>query len=183
MLEKLSCSLLAGVPTIIKASASTSFLTQACIKIITESNLLPKASIQFIPGNLNNLLDFLTVQDVVSFTGSAETGIKIRANPNLIKKSIKFIAEQDSLNSCILGQDVTPGTHEWELFLKEVVNEITSKAGQKCTAIRRIFVPEEILKDTMESLREKLKKITVGDPHDPKINMGPLVSSSQKVMC
>ena len=180
MLEKLSCSILAGVPTIIKASSVTSFLSQACLKIITESNILPKGSIQFIPGNLNNLLNHLNGQDVISFTGSAKTGIGIRSNPNLLRHSVKFIAEQDSLNACILGQDVKIGEIEWNLFLKEVVNEITSKSGQKCTAIRRVFVPEHKLQDTENALQERLKKLKVGDPHDPNVEIGPLVSSNQK---
>ena len=180
MLEKLSSSILAGVPTIVKPSASTSFLAQECMKIISESNLLPEGALQFIPGRTNDLLDKLIGQDIVSFTGSSETGFRIRSNPNLIKNSVKFISEQDSLNACIMGEDVEIDDLEWDLFLKEVVNEITSKAGQKCTAIRKIFVPENKLKETMEALKENLESQKVDDPRKPDTDMGPIVSLDQK---
>ena len=180
MLEKLSSSILAGVPTIVKPSASTSFLAQECMKIISESNLLPEGALQFIPGRTNDLLDKLIGQDIVSFTGSSETGFRIRSNPNLIKNSVKFISEQDSLNTCIMGEDVEIDDLEWDLFLKEVVNEITSKAGQKCTAIRKIFVPENKLKETMEALKENLESQKVDDPRKSDTDMGPIVSLDQK---
>lgn len=180
MLEKLSSSILAGVPTIVKPSASTSFLAQECMKIISESNLLPEGALQFIPGRTNDLLDKLIGQDIVSFTGSSETGFRIRSNPNLIKNSVKFISEQDSLNACIMGEDVEIDDLEWDLFLKEVVNEITSKAGQKCTAIRKIFVPENKLKETMEALKENLESQKVDDPRKSDTDMGPIVSLDQK---
>ena len=180
MLEKLSSSILAGVPTIVKPSASTSFLAQECMKIISESNLLPEGALQFIPGRTNDLLDKLIGQDIVSFTGSSETGFRIRSNPNLIKNSVKFISEQDSLNACIMGEDVEIGDLEWDVFLKEVVNEITSKAGQKCTAIRKIFVPENKLKATMEALKENLESQQVDDPRKSDTDMGPIVSLDQK---
>ena len=180
MLEKLSSSILAGVPTIVKPSASTSFLAQECMKIISESNLLPEGALQFIPGRTNDLMDKLVGQDIVSFTGSSETGFRIRSNPNLIKNSVKFISEQDSLNACIMGEDVEIDDLEWDLFLKEVVNEITSKAGQKCTAIRKIFVPENKLKETMEALKENLESQKVDDPRKSDTDMGPIVSLDQK---
>lgn len=180
MLEKLSSSILAGVPTIVKPSASTSFLAQECMKIISESNLLPEGALQFIPGRTNDLLDKLIGQDIVSFTGSSETGFRIRSNPNLIKNSVKFISEQDSLNACIMGEDVEIDDLEWDLFLKEVVNEITSKAGQKCTAIRKIFVPENKIKETMEALKENLESQKVDDPRKSDTDMGPIVSLDQK---
>ena len=180
MLEKLSSSILAGVPTIVKPSASTSFLAQECMKIISESNLLPEGALQFIPGRTNDLLDKLIGQDIVSFTGSSETGFRIRSNPNLIKNSVKFISEQDSLNACIMGEDVEIDDLEWDLFLKEVVNEITSKAGQKCTAIRKIFVPENKLKQTIEALKENLESQKVDDPRKSDTDMGPIVSLDQK---
>ena len=180
MLEKLSSSILAGVPTIVKPSASTSFLAQECMKIISESNLLPEGALQFIPGRTNDLLDKLIGQDIVSFTGSSETGFRIRSNPNLIKNSVKFISEQDSLNACIMGEDVEIDDLEWDLFLKEVVNEITSKAGQKCTAIRKIFVPENKLKETIEALKENLESQKVDDPRKSDTDMGPIVSLDQK---
>ena len=180
MLEKLSSSILAGVPTIVKPSASTSFLAQECMKIISESNLLPEGALQFIPGRTNDLLDKLIGQDIVSFTGSSETGFRIRSNPNLIKNSVKFISEQDSLNACIMGEDVEIDDLEWDLFLKEIVNEITSKAGQKCTAIRKIFVPENKLKETMEALKENLESQKVDDPRKSDTDMGPIVSLDQK---
>ena len=180
MLEKLSSSILAGVPTIVKPSASTSFLAQECMKIISESNLLPEGALQFIPGRTNDLLDKLIGQDIVSFTGSSETGFGIRSNPNLIKNSVKFISEQDSLNACIMGEDVEIDDLEWDVFLKEVVNEITSKAGQKCTAIRKIFVPENKLKATIEALKEKLESQKVDDPRKSDTDMGPIVSLDQK---
>ena len=180
MLEKLSSSILAGVPTIVKPSASTSFLAQECMKIISESNLLPEGALQFIPGRTNDLLDKLIGQDIVSFTGSSETGFRIRSNPNLIKNSVKFISEQDSLNACIMGEDVEIDDLEWDVFLKEVVNEVTSKAGQKCTAIRKIFVPENKLKATMEALKENLESQKVDDPRKSDTDMGPIVSLDQK---
>ena len=180
MLEKLSSSILAGVPTIVKPSASTSFLAQECMKIISESNLLPEGALQFIPGRTNDLLDKLIGQDIVSFTGSSETGFRIRSNPNLIKNSVKFISEQDSLNACIMGEDVEIDDLEWDVFLKEVVNEVTAKAGQKCTAIRKIFVPENKLKATMEALKEKLESQKVDDPRKSDTDMGPIVSLDQK---
>ena len=180
MLEKLSSSILAGVPTIVKPSASTSFLAQECMKIISESNLLPEGALQFIPGRTNDLLDKLIGQDIVSFTGSSETGFRIRSNPNLIKNSVKFISEQDSLNACIMGEDVEIDDLEWDVFLKEVVNEVTSKAGQKCTAIRKIFVPENKLKATIEALKEKLESQKVDDPRKSDTDMGPIVSLDQK---
>ncbi len=181
MLEKLSCSILAGVPTIVKASASTSFLAHKCMKIISESNLLPEGAVQFIPGQINDILNRLEGQDIVSFTGSAETGFKIRSNPNLIKQSVKFISEQDSLNSCIVGEDVQLNDLEWKLFLKEVVNEVASKAGQKCTAIRKIFVPENKIFSAIECLKQKLASLKIGDPRKTDTDMGPIVSLNQKI--
>src|SRR5690606_1522062 len=143
MLEKLAPTLLAGVPAIVKPASATAWLAEAAFRMIVESGLLPEGAVQFVAGGLGDLLDRLSGQDVVSFTGSASTAAMLRANRNLLANSVRFIAEQDSLNASILGPDAEPGTPEFDAFIREVHREITVKAGQKCTAIRRIFVPNE----------------------------------------
>ncbi len=180
MLEKLAPTLLAGMPTIIKPATVTSYVTQACFKMMVESEIFPQGSFQLICGGTGDLLDRLTTQDVVSFTGSAQTAFNLRSNQNILQNSIPFIAEQDSLNASVLGSDATVDTPEFDIFIKEVVNEMTAKAGQKCTAIRRIMVPEKILGSISDAISARLTKIKVGDPCDETNDMGALVSQSQK---
>ena len=179
MLEKIAVNLLAGVPCIVKPATVTSYLTHAVVKEIVASNILPAGSLQLICGGARNILDSIREQDVVTFTGSAETGQSLKGHPNIIRYSVPFNLEADSLNCCIMGPDAVPGTVEFELTIKEIVREMTVKAGQKCTAIRRIIVPENLVEKVQAELVKKLQTIPVGDPRDEKTRMGPLVSSGQ----
>ena len=180
MLEKLAPSIIAGVPCIVKPSPVGSYLAHAVFKAMIESEILPNGAIQFIatdkPGDL---LDHLISQDSVSFTGSASTGKKLKAHPNIIEKSIPFNLEADSLNCSILGPDVTPDMDEFQLFIKEVANEMTVKTGQKCTAIRRTIVHKDLVDDVIDALKKRLEKTTIGDPAREDTRMGPLASSLQ----
>ena len=142
MLEKLAPTLLEGVPAIVKPATTTCYVTEACVRMMLESGILPNGTIQLVTGGSGDLLDHLGPQDVVSFTGSADTAFALRSAPNLLRNSVRFVAEQDSLNASILGPDAVPGTPEFDLFVKEVHREMTTKAGQKCTAIRRIIAPQ-----------------------------------------
>ncbi|GHE01733.1 enoyl-CoA hydratase [Defluviimonas sp. 20V17] len=180
MLEKLAPCLLAGVPAIVKPATQTSFLAEAAFRMIVESGILPEGAVQLIVGGTGDLLDRLGAQDVVSFTGSAQTALKLRQNPALVRNSTRFIAEQDSLNAAILGADATPDSVEFSLFVKEAVAEITTKAGQKCTAMRRLLVPAPRADTVTEALVEALRKVPVGDPADKAVRMGALVSLAQK---
>ena len=180
MLEKLAPTILAGVPAIVKPATATCYVTELCVRLMLESNILPKGALQLVSGGLGDMLDHTTSQDVVSFTGSAYTALKLRSNPHLLENSVQFIAEQDSLNASILGSDAIQGTPEFDLFAKEVTREMTVKAGQKCTAIRRIFVPENQLDAMIETLKTNLAKITLGDPRLETTRMGALVSQNQK---
>jgi len=180
MLEKLSPALLAGVPAIIKPATATSYVAEACFRMMIESGIFPDGSIQFIAGHTGDLLDRLTSHDVVSFTGSADTALMLRSNPNLLSNSIRFTAEQDSLNASVLGPDAAEGTPEFDLFIKEAVREITAKAGQKCTAIRRIIAPTESVEAVIGALSAKLASIQIGDPALETTRMGALVSNAQR---
>ena len=180
MLEKLGPTLLAGVPAIVKPASSTSYLTEAAFRVMIDSGLLPDGALQLIVGGVGDLFDHLTGQDVVSFTGSASTALKLRTHPTVIRESVRFVAEQDSLNASILGPDAGPGTPEFDLFVREVATEMTVKAGQKCTAIRRAMAPTEHLDALEEALRERLAKTKVGDPRAEGTRMGALVSNSQR---
>lgn len=179
MLEKLAPTLLAGVPAVVKPASATSFLTEAAFRVMVDSGILPAGAVQLIVGGVGDLFDHLIGQDVVSFTGSASTAYKLRTHPNVMRESVKFIAEQDSLNASILGPDARPGTPEFDLFVREVALEMTVKAGQKCTAIRRALAPAEHLDAVEAALRERLSKTTVGDPRAEGTRMGALVSLSQ----
>jgi oxepin-CoA hydrolase/3-oxo-5,6-dehydrosuberyl-CoA semialdehyde dehydrogenase len=179
MLEKLAPTLLAGVPAIVKPASATSYLTEAAFRVMIESGLLPTGAVQLIVGSVGDLFDHLTGQDVVSFTGSASTALKLRTHPTVIRESVKFIAEQDSLNASVLGPDAAPGTPEFDLFVREVAIEMTVKAGQKCTAIRRALVPAEHMDALEAALRDRLSKTTVGDPRSEDTRMGALVSLAQ----
>ena len=180
MLEKLAPTLLAGVPAIVKPASSTSYLTEAAFKIMIEAGVLPPGSVQLIVGGVGDMFDHLTGQDVVSFTGSASTANKLKSHPVVLRESVKFVAEQDSLNASILGPDAGPGAPEFDLFVREVVNEMTVKAGQKCTAIRRAMAPAEHLDAVEGAIRERLQATKVGDPRDKESRMGALVSTAQR---
>ncbi|MEM1102876.1 MAG: phenylacetic acid degradation bifunctional protein PaaZ [Pseudomonadota bacterium] len=180
MLEKLGPTLLAGVPAIVKPATPTAYLTEAAVRIMLETGRLPDGALQLIVGRPGDLFDHLTGQDVVSFTGSAATANSLRTHPVIAERSVRFIAEQDSLNASALGPDAEPGSPEFDLFIKEVVREMTVKCGQKCTAIRRAFVPEALLPAAEEALAARLGKITVGDPDREDVRMGALVSHGQR---
>ncbi|MBW4985584.1 phenylacetic acid degradation bifunctional protein PaaZ [Mameliella sp. CS4] len=180
MLEKLGPTLLAGVPAIVKPATATCYVTELAVRLMLESGLLPEGALQFVAGGLGDMLDRLTCQDAVSFTGSADTALKLRSNPHILQQSVRFVAEQDSLNASILGPDAEPGTPEFDLFVKEVHREMTVKAGQKCTAIRRIIAPERQVPAVIEALSAQLAKTPIGDPRDKGTRMGALVSNGQK---
>ena len=180
MLEKLAPAFLAGVPSVVKPASSTAYLTEAVVRRIVESGLLPEGSLQLLVGGAEGLLDELSGQDLLSFTGSAATARQLRAHPAVVERSVRLNTEADSLNCCVLGLDAKPGTEEFDLFLREVVREMTAKAGQKCTAIRRAFVPREYADAAAEALHEALAQVTVGDPRDPATRMGALVSVAQR---
>ncbi|MEM0948014.1 MAG: phenylacetic acid degradation bifunctional protein PaaZ [Pseudomonadota bacterium] len=180
MLEKLAPTLLAGVPAIVKPATASAYVTEACMRMILSSGVLPDGAVQLVTGGLGDILNRLDCQDVVSFTGSADTALKLRASPHILRNSIRFVAEQDSLNASILGPDAKPGTPEFDLFIKEAVREMTAKAGQKCTAIRRILVPGSQVGPAVDALSERLAQIVVGDPRDATTRMGALVSNAQK---
>jgi oxepin-CoA hydrolase/3-oxo-5,6-dehydrosuberyl-CoA semialdehyde dehydrogenase len=180
LLEKFAPTFLAGMPCIAKPATATSYLTEAMVRMMVESGLLPAGSLQLVIGGTGDLLDRLDGQDVVTFTGSADTALKLRGNANLLAKSIPFNAEADSLNAAILGPDVAPGDEEFELFVKEVVREMTAKAGQKCTAIRRAIVPRAHLDAVAAKLRERLGRVVFGDPAVEGVKMGALASWAQQ---
>ena len=180
MLEKFAPSFLAGMPCIVKPATATSYVTEAAVRLMHESGLLPAGSLQLIIGGTGDLLDRLQGQDIVTFTGSADTAAKLRVNPNLIRNSVPFNAEADSLNCAILAPDVTPDDEEFDLFVKEVAREMTAKAGQKCTAIRRAIVPAKHIDAVAERLRERLAKVVVGDPSVEGVKMGALASHAQQ---
>ena len=179
-LEKFGPAFIAGVPVIIKPATVGSYLTEAMVKMMVEADILPEGAVQLIVGSTGDLLDHVGCQDVVSFTGSARTASKLRSAPPIMANSTRFIAEQDSLNGCVLGPDAGPGTQEFDLFVKEVATEISVKAGQKCTAIRRAMVPTKYMDDVAKALEERLEKITIGDPRAKETRMGALAGLSQR---
>ncbi|MBL4646018.1 MAG: phenylacetic acid degradation bifunctional protein PaaZ [Rhizobiales bacterium] len=180
MLEKLAPSLLAGVPSIVKPATVSCYVTEACVRLIIDSGILPDGALQLVTGGLGNTLDLLTCQDAVTFTGSANTAMLLRTNRIIISNGVRFTAEQDSLNASILGPDAKPGTPEFDLFVKEVSREMTVKSGQKCTAIRRVIAPDVLVQPLIEALSARLAKTIVGDPQAEGVRMGPLVSLEQK---
>ena len=180
MLEKLAPTLLAGVPAIVKPATASCYVTEMAVRIMIDSGILPEGALQLVSGGLGDMLDRLTCQDVVSFTGSADTALKLRSAPHILENSIRFVAEQDSLNASILGPDTGPDSPEFDLFVKEVQREMTAKAGQKCTAIRRIIAPEGVVQPLIEALSARLAKTTIGDPRLEGTRMGALVSAGQK---
>jgi len=180
MLEKLAPSLLAGVPAIIKPATVSSYVAYACFKLMVESEIFPPGSMQFIAGRTADLLDKLTCQDMVSFTGSAVTAEHLQSNPAMLRNGVSFSAEQDSLNATVLGQDIGVGSADFDVFTNEVVREMSAKAGQKCTAIRRILAPEAMVSHVIDAVSAKLAVIKVGDPSLDTTDMGSLVSIAQR---
>ena len=180
MLEKLAPTILAGMPAIVKPATATAYLAELLVRRIVESKILPEGALQLVCGGLGNLFDHLNCQDSISFTGSATTAARLRVHPAIVRHAVPFIAETDSLNSSILGLDATPGTPEFDLFVKEVVREMTVKAGQKCTAIRKVLVPAARAGDVVAAIQAALQNIVVGDPRAEGVRMGPLVSQEQR---
>ncbi len=180
MLEKISVNLLAGVPAVIKPSELTSFLTEAMVRDIIASGIFPEGALQLVNGRGEGILSHITPQDVVTFTGSAETGRKLKSLPQIIDNAVPFNMEADSLNAAILGEDVSPDSPEFELFIKEIRREMTAKTGQKCTAIRRVIVPENLLEAVQIALGKSLMQTTIGDPQAEGVRMGALVSKPQQ---
>lgn len=180
MLEKCAVNWMAGVPAVVLPAPQTAYLTEAVVKEIIASGILPEGSLQLISGTAKSILDTVQSQDVVTFTGSAKVGRMLKAHPQLIEESVPFTLEADSLNASVLGEDAAPGTPEFDLFIKEVRNEMTVKCGQKCTAIRRILVPEKYMEDVQIALGKALDKVTVGDPRLKEVRMGALVNHAQR---
>ena len=180
MLEKLAPTLLAGMPAIIKPASQTAYLTELMVRRIIATGILPEGALQLISGSVGDLLDFVTAQDVVTFTGSASTGQMLRVHPAIIRNSTRFTMEADSLNAAVLGADAGPDTPEFDLFVREVAREMTTKAGQKCTAIRRVIVPRQFANAVATALSDSLAKTTVGNPSDENVRMGPLASLDQR---
>ena len=180
MLEKLAPTLLAGMPAIVKPATSSCYVTEHCVRLMLNAGLLPEGALQLVSGQLGDMLDRLDFRDVVSFTGSAATAARLRSSQHLVDNSVRFTAEQDSLNAAILGSDAIPGTSEFEIFIKEVVRELSTKAGQKCTAMRRLIVPQSRIGPVIDTLCLRLEKLVVGDPRLEKTRMGPLISREQR---
>ncbi|MER7502550.1 phenylacetic acid degradation bifunctional protein PaaZ [Nonomuraea pusilla] len=179
-LEKLAPAFLAGMPSLIKPAGQTAYLTARLVELVVESGLLPEGSVQLLCGEAGDLLDHLTEQDLVAFTGSASTAERLRHHPAVTGRSVRFNAEADSLNCAVLGPDARPGTPEFDLYVGQLVTEMTVKAGQKCTAIRRALVPAGLLDAVAEAARERLAAITVGHPAHPDVRMGPLAGLEQR---
>jgi oxepin-CoA hydrolase / 3-oxo-5,6-dehydrosuberyl-CoA semialdehyde dehydrogenase len=179
-LEKFAPAFLAGVPSLVKPASCTAYLTARLVELIASSGLLPEGSLQLICGSAGDLLDHLTDQDLLSFTGSASTAQRLRTHPAVVARSVRFNAEADSLNCSILGPDAGPGSPEFDLYVKQLVTEMTVKAGQKCTAIRRALVPESLLDAVAEAASARLAKVVVGNPADDTVRMGALASLDQR---
>jgi len=179
MLEKIAVNLLAGMPAIVKPATVTSYLTEAVVKEIIASGILPEGALQLICGSAGDLLDHVCSQDVVTFTGSAETGLLLKSNPNILRENVPFNMEADSLNCIVLGEAVAPGDKEWDIFIKEVRREMTLKAGQRCTGIRRIFVPENKMEDLWKTIAASLSQTSIGNPLNEKVRMGSLAGKTQ----
>ncbi|MBL0146024.1 MAG: phenylacetic acid degradation bifunctional protein PaaZ [Chitinophagaceae bacterium] len=180
MLEKIAVNLLAGMPCIVKPATVTSYLTEAVVKEIIASKILPEGALQLICGSAGDLLNHVTAQDVVTFTGSASTGLLLKSNPFILKENVPFNMEADSLNCIVLGDDVTPDMTEWDIFIKEIRKEMTLKAGQRCTGIRRIFVPQNKLEDIQIALAKALSQTVIGNPLNATVRMGSLAGNTQR---
>ena len=179
MLEKLAPTILAGVPVIVKPASATGYLAEAAFRIMIEAKVLPPGALQLIMGGVGDLFEHLTLQDVVSFTGSAHTAMKLQTHRVFARESVRFIAERDSLNASVLGPDAAPGTPEFDLFVKEIAREMTVKAGQKCTAIRRAIAPRQHIDAVQEALSARLSRAVIGDPRQEGVTMGALASQAQ----
>lgn len=179
MLEKVAVNLLAGVPAIVKPATITSFLTETVVRAIIESGILPDGALQLITGSANGILDYVESEDVVTFTGSASTGQMLKAHPRITAEGVPFNLEADSLNACVLGEDVQVGSPEFDIFIKEVTREMTTKAGQKCTAVRRALVPAHLVEDVQIALGQRLSTTTIGDPNVEGVRMGALAGAAQ----
>ncbi len=180
MLEKIAVNLLAGMPCVVKPATVTSYLTEAVVKEIVASKILPEGALQLICGSAGDMLDHVISQDVVTFTGSASTGLLLKSNPNILKENVPFNMEADSLNCIVLGEDVTPDKPEWDIFIKEIRKEMTLKAGQRCTGIRRIFVAENIMEEVWKAISSSLSQTTIGNPLNEKVRMGSLAGQTQR---
>ena len=180
MLEKIAVNLLAGIPAIVKPATVTSYLTEAVVREIVASKILPEGALQLICGSAGDLLQHVTSQDVVTFTGSAHTGLLLKSHPVILTENVPFNMEADSLNCMVLGEDIMPGTEDWDIFIKEVKKEMTVKAGQKCTAVRRIFVPENKMESVWKDIATALEKTAIGNPLNEKVRMGPLAGNDQR---
>ncbi len=180
MLEKIAPALIAGVPCLVKPASQTAYLTELMVRHILATGILPEGSLQLLCGSAGDLIDHVTGQDVVTFTGSAATGQMLRRNPAIVQNSVRFSMEADSLNAAVLGPDVSPEDPEFDLFVKEVAREMTVKAGQKCTAIRRVIVPRKLSDAVADALGKRLGKAVIGDPRDEAVSMGPLASAGQR---
>jgi len=180
MLEKIAVNLMAGMPAVVKPATVTSYLTEAVVREIISSGILPEGALQLICGSAGNMLNFAGSQDVVTFTGSKSTGLKLKAHASILSESVPFNMEADSLNCIVLGPDISPGMAEWDIFIKEIKKEMTVKAGQKCTAIRRIFVPENKIEEVQKALSAELAKTAIGNPLNEKVRMGSLAGNEQR---
>lgn len=180
MLEKIAVNLLAGMPCVVKPATVTSYLTQAVVKEIINSKILPEGALQLLCGSTGDLLDHVNSQDVVTFTGSATTGLLLKSNLNILKENVPFNMEADSLNCIVLGDDAIPAKPEWEIFIKEVRREMTLKAGQRCTGVRRIFVPENNMEEVWKAIAVSLSQTTIGNPLNDKVRMGSLAGQTQR---
>ena len=179
MLEKIAVNLMAGVPAVVKPSEYTGYLTEVMVRDIIDSGILPEGSLQLITGLGRGVIDHVNCNDVVTFTGSAHTGKILKGLPHIIQESVPFNLEADSLNACVLGPDAAPGTAEFDIFIKEVTREITVKAGQKCTAVRRIVVPENLVEEVQQAVSKRLASTTIGDPSVEGVRMGALATKLQ----
>lgn len=180
MLEKIAVNLLAGMPAVVKPATVTSYLTEAVVREIIASGILPDGALQLLCGSAGDLLDHVQSQDVITFTGSASTGLKLKSHPQVLAESVPFNMEADSLNCIVLGGDVEPGMPEWDIFVKEVRKEMTVKAGQKCTAIRRIFAPAGKIEELSKAIGKALSQTTIGNPLNEQVRMGSLAGQSQR---
>jgi 3,4-dehydroadipyl-CoA semialdehyde dehydrogenase len=177
--EKVACAILAGMPVITKPATATALLAHRMVQLIVDAKILPAGALQLVCGSLGDLLDHLTGQDVLAFTGSGATGAKLRGTPRLVERNVRVNVEADSLNAAVLGPDVEPGSETWNLFVAEVAKDMTQKTGQKCTAIRRILAPEARASALEEALGERLAAVRVGDPKSDEVTMGPLATAAQ----
>jgi len=180
MLEKIAVNLLAGMPCIVKPATVTSYLTEAVVKEIIASKILPEGSLQLICGSAGDLLDHVTSQDVVTFTGSASTGLMLKKTSAILENNVPFNMEADSLNCIVMGEDVQPGMSEWDIFIKEIRKEMTLKAGQRCTGIRRIFVPQNRMEEVWKAIAASLSQTAIGNPLNEKVRMGSLAGQTQR---